>query len=113
MAMDNTQLVTVPVMDVRFEALNSALERRFAAIDMRFAAIDVRFAQIDGRFAAIDARFVELEARMMAFEAKMEAKFERLTVRLVIAMLLSQTALGPVGMAALEAAHRALSTFLH
>lgn len=38
---------------------------------------------------------------------------ERWAVRIVIATLLGQTALGPVGMAAVEAIRRALSTVIH
>jgi hypothetical protein len=84
MAIEKTQFVTVPILDARF------------------AAVDVRFAAVEARFAAIDARF-----------DRMEAKMERWAVRMVIAMLVSQTALGPIGMGALDAVRRVLSTLVH
>jgi hypothetical protein len=44
---------------------------------------------------------------------KMDAKMERWAVRMVIAMLISQTTLGPIGMSALDAVRRVLSTLVH
>jgi len=113
MAIEKTQFVTVPILDARF-----------AAVDVRFAAVDVRFAKVDARFDAVDARFVRLEARMEsgfaalnaridALEVKMDAKMERWAVRMVIAMLISQTALGPIGVGALDALRRVLLTLVH
>jgi hypothetical protein len=141
MAIEKTQFVTVPILDARFATVDkqfaavdrqfiavdkqfAAVDARFAAIDRRFDAIDARFAAIDMRFAAVDARFARLEARMEAgfaavnaridsLEIKIDAKMERWAVRMVIAMLVSQTALGPVGMGALDAVRRALVTFVH
>jgi hypothetical protein len=99
MAIEKTQFVTVPILDARF-----------AAVDLRFAAVDARIAQLEARmvngFAAVNARIDSLEARM-------DLKMERWAVRMVIAMLLSQTALGPIGMGALDAVRRALSTLVH
>jgi hypothetical protein len=106
MAIEKTQFVTVPILDARFAAADVRLEARFAAIDARFAAIDVRFAKID-------ARFDRLEARIDALEVKLDAKMERWAVRMVIAMLISQTALGPIGMSALDAVRRVLLTLVH
>jgi hypothetical protein len=74
MAIENTQFVTVPILDARFAAVN---------------------------------------ARIDSLEARMDLKMERWAVRMVIAMLLSQTALGPIGMGALDAVRRALSTLVH
>jgi hypothetical protein len=98
MAIEKTQLVTVPVMDVRF-----------AAVDRRFTAVDARFERLEAR---MDSGFVAVNARIDALEARMDAKMERWAVRLVIAMLVSQTALGPIGMSALDAVRRVLSTFV-
>jgi len=53
-----------------------------------------------------------LSQRADALEARMDAKMERWAVRLVIAMLVSQTALGPIGMSALDAVRRVLSTLV-
>lgn len=84
MAIEKTQFVTVPILDARF------------------ATLEVRFAAIDARFAAVEARI-----------AMMDAKMERWAVRMVIAMLVSQTALGPIGIGALDTVRRVLSTLLH
>jgi hypothetical protein len=106
MAIEKTQFVTVPILDARF-----------AAVDVRFAAVEARFAAIDARFARLEARmesgFVAVNARIDSLEVRMDAKMERLAVRMVIAMLVSQTALGPIGMGALDAVRRVLSTLVH
>src|ERR1700736_5909880 len=67
MAIEKTQLVTVPILDTRFAAVDlrfAAVESRFAAIDARFTKIDARLEAVDARFDAVDARFARLEARM-------------------------------------------------
>ena len=92
MAIEKTQLVTVPILDARF------------------AAVDARFARLEAR---MDSGFVAVNARIDALEVKMDAKMERWAVRMVIAMLISQTALGPIGMSALDAVRRVLSTLVH
>jgi hypothetical protein len=106
MAIEKTQFVTVPILDARF-----------AAVDVRFAAVEARFAAIDARFARLEARmesgFVAVNVRIDSLEVRMGAKMERLAVRMVIAMLVSQTALGPIGMGALDAVRRVLSTLVH
>ncbi|HEV7447099.1 MAG TPA: hypothetical protein VGO18_31310 [Steroidobacteraceae bacterium] len=61
----------------------------------------------------LDARFAAVNARIDSLEARMDLKLERWAVKMVIAMLLSQTALGPIGMGALDAVRRALSTLVH
>jgi hypothetical protein len=141
MAIEKTQFVTVPILDTRFAKVDvrfAAVEARFAAIDARFDAVDGRFAKVDARFDAVDARIAKVDARFDAvdarfarlegrmesgfvvvntridsLEARMEAKMERLAVRMVIAMLISQTALGPIGVGALDAMRRVLSTLVH
>jgi hypothetical protein len=120
MAIEKTQFVTVPILDARF----AAVDVRFAAVEARFAGIDARFTKIDARFDAVDARIARLEARMESgfvavnaridsLEVRMDAKMERWAVRMVIAMLVSQTALGPIGVGALDAVRRVLSTLVH
>jgi len=53
-----------------------------------------------------------LDARFAAFKAEMKAEidvcFERLRVQMIIAMVLSNAALGPLGAAAWDALRRAL-----
>jgi hypothetical protein len=88
MAIEGTQFVTVPILDARF------------------AAVDARFARLESEFMAVNAR-------IDALEAKMDAKMERWAVRMVIAMLISQTALGPIGVGALDAVRRVLLTLVH
>ena len=61
----------------------------------------------------LDARFAAVNARIDSLEARMDLKLERWAVRMVIAMVLTQTALGPIGMGALDAVRRALSTLVH
>jgi hypothetical protein len=113
MAIEKTQFVTVPILDARF----AAVDVRFAAIDARFAAVDARFAAVEARFARLEARmesgFAAVNARIDSLEAKLDLKMERWAVKMVIAMLVSQTALGPIGMSALDAVRRALSTLVH
>jgi hypothetical protein len=129
--------VRFAAVDVRFAAVYArfdAVETRFDAIDARFATIDTRLDAIDTRLAAIDTRFTTIDARLAAvdermarlesglvavnaridsLEVKLDAKMERWAVRMVIAMLASQTALGPIGMSVLDAVRRALSTLVH
>ena len=61
----------------------------------------------------LDARFAAVNARIDSLEARMDLKMGRWAVRMVIAMVLTQTALGPIGMGALDAVRRALSTLVH
>ncbi len=53
-----------------------------------------------------------LDARMDSLEARIELKLRRWAVKMVIAMLLSQTALGPIGMESLSSLRQALSTLV-
>jgi hypothetical protein len=73
MGIDKAQLVTVPIMDARF--------------------------------AAVDARFTQLEARI-------DLKMQRWAVKTIIAILVGQTALGPIGMEAFNSLRQALSTLV-
>jgi hypothetical protein len=106
MAIEKTQFVTVPILDARF----AAVDARFASIDARFVTVDARMARLEAR---MDSGFIAVNARIDSLEVKMDAKMERWAVRIVIAMLVSQTALGPIGMSALDAVRRALSTLVH
>ena len=105
MGIERAQLVTVPVMDARF-----------AAVDARFAAVDARFTQLeakmDGGFASINARIDSLAASINVRFAETDLKMQRWTLRLIIAMLIGQTALGPVGVQAVSYLRQALSTLV-
>jgi hypothetical protein len=62
-------------------------------------------AKMDSGFAAVNARIDSLEARL-------DLKLERWAVKLIIAMLVSQAALGPIGVGALRAVRQTLSTLV-
>jgi len=121
---DKTQLVTVPILDSRLGVIDS----RFSDIDRRFAQIEVRFERMEARFAKIDARFESMEARFnvvnagidgeeasleTGYEAMIDIIFRKWGFRIILATVLSQAALGPVGLSALELAKRLLSTVGH
>ncbi len=105
MAIEKAQFVTVPILDARF----AAVDVRFAAVDVHFAAADARTTRLEAR---MDSGFASVNARIDSLEARMDLKLERWAVKLVIAMLVSQTALGPIGMGALHAVRQSLSTLV-
>ena len=85
-----------------------------AAIDMgiekaQFVTVPI----MDARFAAVDARFASLEARLTSLEARMDLKMQRWAVKVVIAVLMGQTAFGPIGLEAFSSLRQALSTLAH
>jgi colicin import membrane protein len=126
MAIADSQLVTVPILDARFAASEAKVDARFAAheakVDARFAAHE---AKMDARFAACDAKmgagFAACDAKMgagfAACDAKMDARFaqtdariaalegrlDRFRLQIIIAILIGHVALGPVGIAIVEA----------
>ena len=61
----------------------------------------------------LDARIAVVNARIDTLEPKLDAKFERWTMRIIIVMVLSQTALGPIGMQAFESIKQVLTTLRH
>jgi hypothetical protein len=89
MGIEKAQLVTVPIMDARFAETNSRMDAGFAAVNAR-----------------IDSTSALLEARM-------DLKMQRLSVKMIIAMLAGQMALGPIGMNIVNSLRQALSTLLH
>jgi chromosome segregation ATPase len=124
-------------VDRRFAQINV----RFDQVDARFAQIDVRFERMEARFTKVDARFELMEARFDAvntridavntridgvntridgLEARVKTGFEAVDIRfkvwsfrIILATLLGQAALGPVGLSALELAKRLLLTGGH
>lgn len=90
MAIADQQLVTVPILDARFVAQKADLDARFAVAG-----------------AKVDTRFVALEAKMDARFAAVEARLDRFRLQIIIAILIGHVALGPVGMAIVEAIRRA------
>jgi hypothetical protein len=85
MTIEKAQLVTVPILDARLAAIN---------------------ARVDKLEARMDSGFIQVNARIDMVEMKME----RWAVRIIVSMLLSQAALGPIGLNALDALRRALSS---
>ena len=135
---EKAQLVTVPILDSRLSVIDSRIDSRFAEVDRRFDRIDLRFekmeARMEARFAKIDARFELMEARFGAvntridgvntridgLEARVKTGFEEVDIRfkvwgfrIILAIVVSQAALGPVGLSALELAKKILSTAGH
>jgi hypothetical protein len=115
-AIHNSQLVTVPILEARFAAFGVEMNNRFAEVDARFAALvaemNKRFAEVDVRFVALVAemnrRFAEADMRFVTLEARIDQKFERFRLQIILAILAGYAAMGPVGAAVLDAIRRAL-----
>lgn len=91
MAIQNAQLVTVPILDARLAALE---------------------ARMDGKLAVMEKRFAEVDARFVAMEARLDVKFARLKTDLlfwIIAVAVGNNYLPPMA-AAVTAAIRELLT---
>ena len=138
---EEAQLVTVPILDSRMGVIDSRfadVDRRFAQIDLQFermeARMEARFAKVDARFELMEARFDAVNTRtdgvntridgvntrIDGLEARVRTGFEAVDIRfkvwsfrIILATLLGQAALGPVGLSALELAKRLLSTVGH
>ena len=134
---EKAQLVTVPILDSRMAVIDSRfadvdlrfaqinvrfdqMEARFAQIDVRFERMEARFAKVDARFESMEAQFGAVNARIDGVEARMKTGFEAVDIRfkvwgfrIILATVLSQAALGPVGLSALELAKKILSTVGH
>jgi hypothetical protein len=85
MAMAEAQFVTVPILDARF------------------AVVEARFAAVDARFAAVDARFAKIDARLDVMEAKFERDLASLKTQLIVVIVVSSTAVGPLSAKLLNA----------
>lgn len=131
MGIEKAQFVTVPILDARL----AAVDARFADVDARltrlearvesgFASLSARLesssaalsARLESSFAALSARLESNSAlsnsRIDSLEARMDLKMHRWAVKMIIAMLLGQTALGPIGMQAFSSLRQALSTLV-
>jgi hypothetical protein len=96
MAMAEAQFVTVPILDARF----AAVDVLFAAVDARFAAAEVRFTKIEARIDVLEAR---MNAKFEALEAKIARDLASLKTQLVVVIVVSSTAVGPLGVKLLNA----------
>ena len=92
MAINNAQLVTIPILDARFAASEAKMDARFVAVDARFGAVDVRFA-------SVDAQFITLEAKILAALEKTKAEL----VRWVFVVMLGNVALSMAASAIMNA----------
>jgi hypothetical protein len=120
---EKAQLVTVPILDSRMAVVDSRfadVDRRFAQIDVRFERMEALFEKVGARFEKVDARFDAVNSRIDHVEGGMKTGFEAIDIRfkvwslrIILATVLSQAALGPVGLSALELAKRILSAVLH
>ncbi len=89
------------------EAMDRVIEKtQFVTIPI----LDARLAVVTERINSVEAK---LGARIDALEVKFDAKFERWTVRMIIAMVLSQTATGPIGMHVFESMKHVVATLGH
>jgi len=100
------------------EAIDQVVEKaQFVTVpllDMRIATVTARMDTAESKLIArIESGEARLEARISSMETKIDAKFERWTVRIVVMMILSQTALGPIGMRAFESMRQVISALGH
>jgi len=126
---DKAQFVTVPMLDTRIatvtariDALDAKLCARIesgeARLEARISSVETRLSE---RISSVETKLSErsssletkLNARIDSLEVKMDAKFERWTVRIIIMMVLSQTALGPIGMRAFDALRQVMASLGH
>jgi len=80
----------------------------------------VRFAKSDALFDAVNTRIDAVNTRIDGVEARVKTGFEAVDIRfkvwgfrIILAIVVSQAALGPVGLSALELAKKILSTAGH
>jgi polyisoprenoid-binding protein YceI len=114
MAIGNAQLVTVPVMDTRFAAVDARFTALEAKMDARFEAFEARMnarfaewdAKMNARFAEVDAKFAELNVRFAEIDAKIEKRTADL-MRWVLLVMLSNVALSAGASAVLNFLQRA------
>jgi hypothetical protein len=103
LVIDKTQFVTVPILDARLAMVN-------ARIDVVEAKLGARIDELD---AKLDAGIASVGVRIDSLETKLDAKFERWTVRVIIAMVLTQTAVGPIGMRVFDSIKQVIATLGH
>ena len=126
---EKAQFVTVPILDARIATVNARIDTSEAKSGARIelvraeliARIELVRAELIARIDAVETRLLariesveaRLDARIDSLEAKLDAKFERWTTRIIIVMVLSQAALGPIGMQAFESVKQVLATLGH
>ena len=104
---DKAQFVTAPMLDARIATVTARID----ALDAKLSArIESGEARLEARISSGETK---LNARIDSLEVKMDAKFERWTVRIIIMMVLSQTALGPIGMRAFDSLRQVMASLGH
>jgi hypothetical protein len=108
------QAETIELLSVKGKFTTEQAVIMAAAIDMgiekaQFVTVPI----MDARFAAMDARFAAVDARITQLEARMDLTMQRWAVKVVMAVLVGQTALGPIGLQAFSSLRQALSTLVH
>jgi len=104
---DKAQFVTAPMLDARIATVTARID----ALDAKLSArIESGEARLEARISSGETK---LNARIDSLEVKMDAKFERWTVRIIIVMVLSQTALGPIGMRAFDSLRQVMASLGH
>ena len=104
---DKAQFVTVPMLDTRIATVTARID----ALDAKLSArIESGEARLEARISSGETK---LNARIDSLEVKMDAKFERWAVRIIIVMVLSQTALGPIGMRAFDSLRQVMASLGH
>src|SRR3954453_2226660 len=115
---DKAQFVTVPMLDTRIATVTARIDALDAKLCARIESGEARLeARISSMETKLDERTSSLEtklnARIDSLEVKMDAKFERWSVRIIIMMVLSQTALGPIGMRAFDSLRQVMASLGH
>lgn len=126
---EKVQFVTVPILDARIGVLTARADTSEAKLGARIDSVETKLialidaveagliARIDAVEARLNARIDAVEARLNAridaLEAKLNAKFEQWTTRMIIVMVLSQTALGPIGVRVFDSMKQVVATLGH
>jgi hypothetical protein len=111
---EKAQFVTVPILEARIGVLTARADTSEAKLGARIDSVVARIDAVETKLIAlIDAVEARLNARIDALEAKLNAKFERWTTRMIIVMVLSQTALGPIGVRVFDSMKQVVATLGH
>jgi hypothetical protein len=114
MGIEKAQLVTVPILDARLAAFDARFARLEARVESGFALTNAR---LESTSASLNERLVSssvsVNSRIDSLEARMDLRMHRWAVKMIIAMLLGQTALGPIGLQAFSSLRQVLSTLVH
>jgi len=100
---EKAQFVTVPILDTRLATVTARIDTLEGRMDARFASQE----------AKTDARFDSMETKLDAPFAAVDAKFERWAIRIVIATVLGQTAIGPIATRVFDSMKQVIASLGH